>query len=95
MEIAPTHCAGAIKKQDLLRWKQTTQCPHRIQKETMSSFFDELMESVQQMNEILRGERRSSLQTENAEPRAINSAGPSSQVRRPIRSVKDQTDLPQ
>ena len=26
----------------------------------MSKFFDELMESVQQMNEILRGERRPS-----------------------------------
>lgn len=60
----------------------------------MSSFFNELMESVQQMNEILRSERRSSVQTENAEPETINSAGPSSQVRRPIRSIKAQTDLP-
>jgi hypothetical protein len=36
---------------------QSIESRHRTPEITMSKFFDELMESVQQMNEILRGER--------------------------------------
>ena len=47
---------------DLLKFAQQRMLKsrHRTLEITMSKFFDELMESVQQMDEIVRGERRPS-----------------------------------
>ncbi|EJM44869.1 hypothetical protein PMI26_01868 [Pseudomonas sp. GM33] len=61
----------------------------------MSKFFNELMESVQQMNEILRDERQPSPRPETLRPGTIKSVAPSSRDRQPIRSAQAQPDNPQ
>ncbi|MCP2024028.1 hypothetical protein [Pseudomonas laurylsulfatiphila] len=62
----------------------------------MSKFFNELMESVQQMNEILRDERVSlPRDLKTLRPGTIKSVAPSSRARQLIRSAQAQPDTPQ
>ena len=61
----------------------------------MSKFFNELMESVQQMNEILRENVSLPRDLKTSRPGTIKSVAPSSRDRQPIRSAQAQPDTPQ